>query len=271
MSLGDAIEKFTGIRILRSRHYLGIMNDVADFYDLRDLLHWKSPEVPSRLAGYMLKNWSDSKAQIQQDLLVLYLLDERKNGFFVEFGATDGILRSNSFLLENKYDWQGILAEPGLNWIPALRNNRKSIISTSCVSSFSGQQVEFFESVHPEYSTIASFRESDYHSKAREAGQTYSVLSISLVDLLVENSAPAHIDYISIDTEGSEYAILSVFPFSKFTFGIITVEHNFNTNRELIFDLLTKNGYERVLMGVSDYDDWYINPKYVDIKKLAVD
>lgn len=140
MSLGDVIEKFTGFRILRRIHFLGIMTDVANFYNLRDLLHWKTSEVPYRLAGYMLKNWSDSNAQIQQDLLALYLLDEKKGGFFVEFGATDGVLRSNSLLLETKYGWQGILAEPGLNWIETLRNNRKCIISTSCVSSTSGKR-----------------------------------------------------------------------------------------------------------------------------------
>lgn len=97
------------------------------------------------------------------------------------------------------------------------------------------------------------------------------MLSISLVDLLEENSAPAHIDYISIDTEGSEYEILSDFPFSKFTFGMISVEHNFNANREHIFNLLTTNGYVRILESVSNYDDWYVNPKYVDMRKLAID
>lgn len=271
MSLGDMVEKFSGYRILRQRHFQGIMNDVSDFYNLRDLLHWKSPVVPNELAGYMLKNWGRSSAQIQQDLLALYLLDEKEKGFFVEFGATDGVLRSNSLLLETDYGWTGILAEPGRNWTEALRRNRNSSISTSCVSSVSGENVEFFESIHPEYSTIATFRDSDYHGKARESGQTYRVPTISLLDLLKEFSAPSHVDYLSIDTEGSEYQILLAFPFTEFSFGIISVEHNFNANRDKIFQLLSSYGYQRVLEDVSNYDDWYVNPEHINMDKLVID
>lgn len=271
MTLGDRIEELIGYRIIRSNHFQKVIADVASFYSIRDLLHWSSPQVTNSLAGYILKNWELSNAQIQQDLLVLYLLNQKENGFFVEFGATDGVLRSNSLLLEKKFGWDGILVEPGRNWIDALRVNRKSAISTKCVSSKSGLQLEFFESVHPEYSTLASFRNSDYHTKARELGYTYLVPSISLVDLLGEYSAPSHIDYISIDTEGSEYEILKEFPFQNYSFGIISVEHNFNSNRDSIFRLLSGNGYQRILEGVSNYDDWYIHPSFVDVRKLVKD
>ena len=44
--------------------------------------------------------------------------------------------------------------------------------------------------------------------------------------ILDTNNAPKFIDFLSIDTEGSEYDILSAFDFSKYTFGYICVEHN---------------------------------------------
>ena len=77
------------------------------------------------------------------------------------------------------------------------------------------------------------------------------------MDLLIENSAPEYIDYLSIDTEGSELRILKAFDFSKYTFGVITVEHNYTSDRELIYKLLSSAGYTRRFEAVSKWDDWY--------------
>ena len=42
--------------------------------------------------------------------------EQFRGGFFVEFGATNGIDLSNSYLLQSKYYWTGILAEPARCW-----------------------------------------------------------------------------------------------------------------------------------------------------------
>ena len=49
---------------------------------------------------YVLSNYKLSKSQIYQDLFVLFNFNEKKNGTFLEFGATDGVEFSNSFLLD---------------------------------------------------------------------------------------------------------------------------------------------------------------------------
>ena len=48
-----------------------------------------------------INNLAHSKAQKIQDLFVLSELKFKENGFFVEFGATNGIELSNTFLLEH--------------------------------------------------------------------------------------------------------------------------------------------------------------------------
>jgi hypothetical protein len=76
--------------------------------------------------------------------------------------------------------------------------------------------------------------------------------------MLESREAPFEIDYLSIDTEGSEFEILSSFDFSKFDIKIITCEHNYTENRIRIHDLLTRNGYHRVMQEISLFDDWYV-------------
>ncbi len=200
-----------------------------------------------------------SRAQIFQDLFVLRQLNNKRNGFFVEFGATDGVSLSNTFLLEKHYGWKGILAEPAHVWIEKLKKNRSCFIDTRCVWSKSGGTLGFYETKNAVLSTIDKYSNPDFLAGSREDRNEYAVETISLNDLLSFYNAPTTIDYISIDTEGSEYEILKTFNFSKYFIRIITVEHNFSSKREDIFNLLTVNGFKRVFQSISLFDDFYIN------------
>jgi hypothetical protein len=82
--------------------------------------------------------------------------------------------------------------------------------------------------------------------------------TVTLNDVLIQHRAPAVIDYLSIDTEGSEFLILQSIDFDHWSFKVITVEHNYMPQRNLIYKLLAQNGYKRVLEHISLMDDWYI-------------
>ncbi len=198
-----------------------------------------------------------SKSQLRQDLFVLAALNFKKKGFFVEFGATNGIDLSNTHLLEKKFQWNGILAEPAKCWHEALKKNRSSYIEKNCVWSNSSEKIKFTEADIPELSTISNFDESDNHAAERKNGKTYPVDTISLNELLAKYNAPASMDFLSIDTEGSEFKILSHFDYDRYTFKVICVEHNYTEMREKIYALLTQKGYSRKFIEFSDFDDWY--------------
>lgn len=53
----------------------------------------------------------------------------------------------------------------------------------------------------------------------------------SLASVLREKGAPRVMDYLSLDTEGSEFAILSTFPFGEYAFRLMTIEHNFQVQQ----------------------------------------
>jgi len=208
--------------------------------------------------AFCAKHFLRSKSQLFQDLLVLFLTKEKRDGFFVEFGATDGIGLSNTYLLEAEYGWNGILAEPARCWQRSLRANRTADISLDCVWSTTGEKLQFRETEWREISTINQFSATDLHAKGRETGVCYEVSTISLPDLLASYNAPSEIDYLSIDTEGSEFEILNAHDFNRWRFNIVTVEHNFTDNRERIRSLLEANGYCRILDSISQFDDWYL-------------
>jgi FkbM family methyltransferase len=222
-------------------------------HDLQLLL-----ELPGRHSSQILEAGRGSKSQLGQDLFVLSCLDFKKNGFFVEFGAADGVEFSNTYLLEKEFGWSGILAEPAKRWHPELRKNRNSLIETDCVWGNSNSTLTFNEAPSGVLSTIDSFSSSDFHHKARIHGTRYSVKTISLQDLLDKHNAPPQIDYLSIDTEGSEYEILKNFNFDKYQFKVITCEHNYEPAREKIHELLTGKGYVRKFDNLSQFDDWFV-------------
>jgi FkbM family methyltransferase len=222
-----------------------------------DLTFVKSFPEPHR--NRLLNLIELSHGQLRQDLFVLTQLKFKREGFFVEFGATDGISLSNSYLLEKEFSWNGILAEPAKLWHKKLFENREASISTKCVWSKSGESVVFKETSIPELSRIEKFGVEDDLKHLRKKGFVYLVETISLEDLLVQHNAPLFIDYLSIDTEGSELEILEAFNFKKYRFGVITCEHNYSENQQKIRDLLESHGYRLVYQELSEFDGWYIS------------
>jgi FkbM family methyltransferase len=199
-----------------------------------------------------------SKSQLTQDIFVLASLNFKKEGFFVEFGSTNGLDISNTWLLEKQFGWNGILAEPSRNWHADLESNRLCFIEKKAVWSDSNNKMVFLETKEPELSTLLEFKDYDVNHRK---GLTYEVETISLMDLLEKYNAPRRIDYLSIDTEGSEFEILKSFDFDFYEFSVITVEHNFTEQRNKINELLIQKGYTQVLSDFSEWDDWYILQK----------
>jgi FkbM family methyltransferase len=223
---------------------------------LSDLL--ASPKGSSLSAARAKQVLKASKSQLGQDFLALMAGGVDKPGYFVEFGAADGVALSNSYLLEKEFGWRGIVSEPGRNWQQALKENRTCDIEFLCVYSRSGEQISFSENYLGELSGITEFAGGSDPGILNKTTSSYQVETISLIDLLARHNAPKHIDFLSVDTEGSEFEILNAFDFSKYTFGAIPVEHNYTVSRQKVKDLLLSKGYKQVYPELSDFDDWFV-------------
>jgi len=241
------------IRSGQFRHDLGTFDPRYDPFFLR--------------AVSLLRNATDDEARFVRDLVnvddqdtVLWVLHEtrRKNaGFFVEFGAADGMMLSNTYLLEKDYDWHGIVAEPNPIWQSDLKQNRRCAIDLRCVLSATGDRVKFAATRASALATVATYISCDGHARSRADHRIIEVETVSLNDLLRAHAAPRDIDFISIDTEGSEYDILKSFDFDHWNVQLFAVEHNQTASEQKIDTLMQRHGYERRYRAYPINDAWY--------------
>ena len=212
------------------------------------------------------KNVKNIKSQLYQDVFASFVIGNQFDKTFLEFGATDGLELSNSFMLENTLNWSGVLSEPSPQWHEVLKENRQyTKIIKKCIWSESGKILDFFMSDRGNFSTLNEFIDSDkysmpFNTEARKkAGKLITVETISLNDVIKEyfnNTSPS---YISIDTEGSEFKILESFNFENYRPKVFTVEHNFTELQSKIDELMVSKNYERIFRKLTSFDAWYVS------------
>ncbi len=202
-------------------------------------------------------------SQFGQDRLILELLGGLRGGFFLDSGASDGVRSSNTYLLETAFDWDGICVEPNDAFFAALEQNRECRCFHCCLYDRDGD-VDFLEA-----STLGGIID-EYHPKllrhatrvmrlrldAYGAPMTVRKPTRTIRSVLQAGNAPPVIDYWSLDTEGSELAILKSFPWDEYTCRVLTVEHNNLPPREDIRRYLTGRRYQ--LAGEIGVDDCYV-------------
>ena len=205
------------------------------------------------------------KSQLYQDVCASFIIENKFDKTFLEFGATDGLEYSNSFMLENNLSWNGVLSEPSPQWHEALKKNRKKAkILTECIWKDTGKKMDFFMSDEGNLSTLKDFVDNDKISiptnsiTRKKSGKIISVETISLNDVIKNYFNGNCPSYISIDTEGSEYEILKSFDLENFRPKLFTIEHNFTENETKIDQHLFDNGYVRIFKKLTAFDAWYV-------------
>ena len=196
-------------------------------------------------------------SQLNQDQNVLNYYQGEKCGYFVEIGAWDGIALSNTYALE-KLGWSGICVEPLPDRYLELVKNRTCKTYNLAVDAVGGKTLDFV--VLGMLSGDVERLDIQRANKEGGLGSRISVQTINFTKLLDDAGAPSFIEFLSLDTEGSEYDILMGLDFEKYRFGYISVEHNFKEPaRANIRRLLTSKGY--TFKGENQWDDDYICQK----------
>jgi len=171
----------------------------------------------------------------------------KKNGFFLEIGANDGIKLSNSFFFEKVLFWKGICIEPLPTVFKKLQENRKSENINCCIGSENIEKEflmiegysEMLSGIIDKYDSLHLNRIEQELEKHGGSSKTILVPSRNLNSILKERKI-TKIDYCSIDTEGGELEIVKSINFKQLKIFVFSIE-NIYKKEELRNYLISKN------------------------------
>jgi len=177
--------------------------------------------------------------QAQQDKFVLNVLKNKKNGYFLEIGSNHPIDINNSYLLETKYDWKGIMVEYNSYYLPLYKQHRPN-------------------SIH----IINDATKVDYKNVFEKNNMP---LSFDYLQIDLEANNGSTIETLQkLDNE-----IFDTYKFATVTFEHDIYHTNFGNTRLESRNIFKKRGYFCVFEDISNlrnpYEDWYVHPDLVDM------
>jgi len=172
------------------------------------------------------------------------LFNGKKNGFFVEIGAFNGVRYNDSYTLEQHYNWQGILVEPDPEVFKDLRQFRpNAILCNKAIAPSICDEAYFYRGGI--YGGLSQYMDMDQiREHSRRKNDIITVSTIRLAELL--DSTPEIIDFLCLDVAGAELPILEDY-FANFNRKIRTLVIEFNFDYQKLANLrqlLKPLGYE---------------------------
>jgi FkbM family methyltransferase len=189
-------------------------------------------------------------SQCGEDSFLNTLFKNKRNGYYIELGALDGILYSNTKFFEDSLGWKGILIEPHPNKFDVLKNNRpNNYLFNNLVSCHTDPLIyKYFVDGHAAVSgvenTLPQSHFDIFFNKFLFLPQnSISITPVSLKSIIYSTNIN-HFDLLSLDVEGHEYEVLKSYDFSV-PIDVILIEM-LDSNKEkndLCRELLLKNNY----------------------------
>jgi FkbM family methyltransferase len=177
-----------------------------------------------------------------------------QTGTFLEIGCWDGVNISNTYELEQE-GWSGVCVDP----FPRNFEKRScQLIQTAIVGEKCGTKkflkVSIDRAHGGDVSYFSGWAETVWNnlniSKLIIDSCDFEIVDVERTTFteLMQMTGRAHFDFLSIDTEGSELEIIKGIDFDKYSFGFISVEHNYNFDKkQAIRSIMFDNGYDLVL------------------------
>lgn len=198
------------------------------------------------------------------DFVIKYF-EDKKSLFFVDIGAYDGITWSNSLPLEENYNWSGLCIEANPLAYQKLFKVRKSKNFNYAISNNDEEEMIYW--AISGYCEMLSGFEKFYDKKhierinkeIEEFGGNVTKIKIlsKTLQSILEKEKINKIDYLSIDTEGSELSVLQGINFDLTDITLISCENN-EYNQDVEY-FLTNNRYKKIVKICGD--DFYERKK----------
>lgn len=193
-------------------------------------------------------------SQCQEDVyLNENIFKNKRNGVYIELGALDGVLYSNTKFFEDTLNWTGILIEPHPNKFDLLKENRPNNLLFNNLVSVHKEPLEFryfidhYAAVSGVENTLTQIHFDQFYENDDVKYFPQNKMLIkpkSLTDIVKETNL-THIDLLSLDVEGHEYEVLQSWDFS-IPIDIILIEilGSDSEKEELCRKILIDNHYK---------------------------
>jgi FkbM family methyltransferase len=171
-------------------------------------------------------------SQNGEELLLWNFFDGKREGFFIEVGAFDGVTFSNTYFFE-AIGWTGLLIEPIPEFFGECRTRRPfsrvvhaalsdGVIATDVLLNVAyGEKGEGLEA-------LSFIKDNRYQleriQRASGKVRTLTVPCRSLNELLVDHRGA--IDFVIIDVEGAEIDVLRGFDLATYKPRVLVIEDN---------------------------------------------
>jgi FkbM family methyltransferase len=188
-----------------------------------------------------------SYSQFNIDIYLCELFKNANPGFFIEAGANDGVSQNNTFLLEKRLKWNGLLIEPNVHVFNSCKAHRSCIIENCALVSFDFKD-EYIEGDFNQTSFEGSMTGgcSPIHSKNCKAKAE------KLSNLLIKHNINK-VDFLSIDVEGYEIEALMGLDFNIHSPSYILYEDHEHRN----------------IKYIEKFEDFFANRNYSLEKKFS--
>jgi FkbM family methyltransferase len=186
-------------------------------------------------------------SQYGEDILLWNFFEHKREGFFVEVGAYNGVGFSNTYFFE-AVGWTGLLIEPAPEFYQACCSSRphSQVINAAVGRSDQGKRIKFSVAEGSRGVGTLSFcgENSQQVERIHREGGVLHTVDVPLLSLseLLENHQ-GEIDFITIDVEGAEMDVLQGLDLERFCPRVLMIEDNSNGVDTSVKDWLALHNY----------------------------
>lgn len=217
----------------------------------------------------MLQKIFHGQAMQDEFIFNAFFKEYKKPGFFIELGALDGIRISNSLFYEKILHWKGICIEPTKHYYQKLCNNRSSYnfnyvihdstepiifcsLPTDCLNGV-------LSSYHERHIRRINKEIEEQKNNGNDTETIKYVIKPKTMDYVLTKVGVKNIDFLSLDTEGSELNILKTINWNTTKIKVICVEDNYGD--PFLHKFLREHDY--IFYHRIDGDYIYYNPELI--------
>ena len=184
------------------------------------------------------------------------LFPDERNGFFVEAGALNGEVLSNTLRLEQDQNWTGLLIEPvPHNFKELVQKRRKAWASQACLSNTTQPKIVNMAEVRCNDSQVIP----DVYARGSSYEIGYEDNDILKHKAIQKNYFKSHcfplhsflmalnvttVDFLSLDIQGPELKVFNTIPFNKIYLRAMVIE-NIQNNLHFIDKSFVNNIEEK--------------------------